>query len=90
MKILTPKPVSGNKFHNLISELILRTDRLLEHVRKIDEILGNHSISKVESDITPSENSVTCDISDSSKSSYVTESSFSPKQEEIFIENPPR
>ena len=57
---------------------------------KIDEILSNHSISKVESDITPSENSVTCDISDISKSSYVTEPSFSPEQEEIFIENPPR
>ena len=90
MKILTPKPATGNKVDNLISELIWRTDRLLEHVRKIDEILSNYSLSKVESDITPCENSVTCDISDSSNSSYVTKPSFSPEQEKIFIENPPR
>ena len=88
MKILTPKP--GNKVDNLISELIWRTDRLLEHVKKIDEILGTHSLSKVESNITPSESSVTCDVSDSSKSSYVTEPSFSPELEEIFLDNPPR
>ena len=30
------------------------------------------------------------DFSDSSKNSYVTEPSFSPELEEIFIENPPR
>ena len=90
MKILTPKPVPGNKVDNLISELIWRTDRLIEHVRKIDEILSNHPISKVETDITPGENSVTCDSSDSSDSSYVTKPSFSPELEEIFIETPPR
>ena len=87
MKILTPKP--GNKVDNLISELIWRADRLLEHVKKIDEILGTHSLN-VESNITPSESSVTCDISDNSKSSYVTEPLFSPELEEIFLENPPR
>ena len=87
MKILTPKPVAGNKVDNLISKLIWRTDCILEHVRKIDEILSNYSISKVETDITPGENSVTCDSSDNS---YVTEPSFSPELEEIFIENPPR
>ena len=86
MKILTPKPI-GNKVDNLISELIWRADRLLEHVRKIDEILSYHPISKVDTDITPGENSVTCDISDNG---YVTEPSFSPELEEIFIENPPR
>ena len=51
MKILTPKP--GNRVDNLISELISRTDCLLEHVNKIDEILSNHSIRKVKSDKTP-------------------------------------
>ena len=86
MKILTPKPI-GNKVGNLISELIWRADRLLDHVRKIDEILSHHPISKVDTDITPGENSVTCDSSDNS---YVTEPSFSPELEEIFIENPPR
>ena len=90
MKILTPKPVPGNKVDNLISELIWRTDCLLEHIRKVDEILNNHPISKVETDITPGENSVTCDNGDSSDSSYVTEPSFSPKVEEIFIETLPR
>ena len=87
MKILTSKPVPRNKVDNLISELIWRTDHLLEHVRKIDEILNNHPLSKVETDITPGENSVTCDSSDSS---YVTKPSFSPELEEIFIETPPR
>ena len=89
MKILTPKPI-GDKVDNLISELIWRADRLLDHVRKIDEILSHHPISKVDTDITPGENSVTCDSSDSSDNSYVTEPSFSPELEEIFIENPPR
>ena len=86
MKILTPKPI-GNKVDNLISELIWRADRLLDHVRKIDEILSHDPISKVDTDITPGENSVTCDSSDNS---YVTEPSFSPELEDIFIENPPR
>ena len=86
MKILTPKPI-GNKVDNLISEIIWRADRLLDHVRKIDEILSHHPISKVDTDITPGENSVKCDSSDNS---YVTEPSFSPELEEIFIENPPR
>ena len=86
MKILTPKPI-GSKVDNLISELIWRADRLLDHVRKIDEILSHHPISKVDTNITPGENSVTCDSSDNS---YVTEPSFSPELEEIFIENPPR
>ena len=57
MKILTPKP--ENKVDNLISELIWRADRLLEHVKKIDELLGTHSLSKVESNIIPSDSSVT-------------------------------
>ena len=86
MKILTPKPI-GSKVDNLISELIWRADRLLDHVRKIDEILSHHPISELDTDITPGENSVTCDSSDNS---YVTEPSFSPELEEIFIENPPR
>ena len=102
MKILTPKSLPGNKVDNLISELIWRADRLLEHVRKIDELLSNHPISKVETDVTPGENSVTCDsrdstdsycstvTCDSSDNSYVTEPSFSPELEEIFIETPPR
>ena len=89
MKILTPKPI-GNKVDNLISELIWRADCLLDHVRKIDEILSHHPISKVDTDITPGENSVTCDSRDNSDSSYVTKPSFSPELEEIFLENPPR
>ena len=83
MKILTPKPVPGNKVDNLISELIFRVDSLLEHVRKIDEILSNHPISTVDTDITPGENSVICE---NSYSSYVTKPSFSPEFEEVLIE----
>ena len=86
MKTLTPKPI-GNKNDNLISKLIWRADCLLEHVRKIDEILSHQPISKVDTDITPGENSVTCDSSDNG---YVTEPSFSPELEEIFMDKPPR
>ena len=95
MKILTPKPVPGNKVDNLISELICRVDSLLEHVRKIDEILSNHPISTVDTDVTGDSSdggdsycsTVTCDSSDNS---YLTEPSFSPELEETFLENPPR
>ena len=86
MKILTPKPI-GNKVGNLISELIWRADRLLEHVREIDEKLSYHPISKVDTDITRGENSV---IRDSSDNGYVTEPSFSPELEEIFMDKPDR
>ena len=80
---MTLKPVPGNKVDNLISEQIFRVDSLLEHVRKIDEILSNHPTSTVDTDITPGESSVTCDNSDSSD---VIKHSFSPELEEVLIE----